>query len=268
MGWGEGGAVLWDKLLEVALFNIAGPTIGILADMERKQRAEKEFISNTFGRYVDRDIARELMSRPEAVRLGGEKREVAILFSDLRDFTSISEPLTPEATIMMLNRYFSHMIEVIQRHKGIVVDFFGDGLLVFFDPLEGPLRPTAHRAIRCALGMQRQIESFNSEMKRQQLPELEMGIGLNVGQVVVGNIGSETRAKYGIVGSAVNATERIQGVARGGEVALSDSIFEHSEEFQFASKTIEKKLKGIQERTSLHIIDCNTPPLARPASES
>lgn len=214
---------------------------------------ERDFISNTFGRYVDQEIARELMRRPEATRLGGEKREVAILISDIRGFTPLSESLNPEAIVSILNRYFSHMIEVIKKHQGIIVDFFGDGVLVFFDPLDGPVAPTIDRAIRCAMEMQNEMEAFNAEMRKGGLPELEMGIGLNAGQVVVGNIGSETRAKYGIVGSAVNLTQRIQEVAKGGEVVISDSIYHYASRYLDMRKSFEVELKGLQQKMKLHI---------------
>ena len=214
---------------------------------------ERDFISNTFGRYVDPEIAKELMRQPEATRLGGDKREVAILISDIRGFTPLSESLSPEAIISILNHYFSHMIEVIKKHKGIIVDFFGDGVLVFFDPLDGPIEPTIQRGIQCAMEMQDAMGAFNEEMRKENLPKLEMGIGLNAGQVVVGNIGSETRAKYGIVGSAVNLTQRIQEVAKGGEVVISDSIYHYTGSSLDIGKSFEVQLKGLQERMKLHI---------------
>lgn len=253
-GWGEGGPVFWDQILVVILFNIIGPTVGILTDMERRQRARKEFISNTFGRYVDQDVAKRLMSRPEASRLGGEKREVAILIADIRDFTSASEVLSPEATIKVLNLYFSKMIGIIQRHAGIVVDFIGDGMLVFFDPLDGPVAPVVDNAVRCALEMQGEMGNLNSEMRKQGLPELGMGIGLNAGQVVVGNIGSETRVKYGIVGLAVNVTERIQEMAGGGEVVISDPALRYGVDRWVVSRSFNASLQGLQDDVRLHIV--------------
>ncbi|NIN00926.1 MAG: aminotransferase class III-fold pyridoxal phosphate-dependent enzyme [candidate division Zixibacteria bacterium] len=200
------------------------------------------------------EIARELLSRPDAAKLGGDKREVAILISDLRNFTSISESVSPEATITILNRYFSHMIQVIQGHRGIVVDFFGDGVLVFFDPLGGPIAPAIHQAVQCALEMQKEMGSFNSEIKKHGLPELAMGVGLNAGQVVVGNIGSEARAKYGIVGSAVNVTQRIQEVAKGGEVVLTESILQRAKQVLIINRSFELKLKGIRKPVKLHVV--------------
>jgi adenylate cyclase len=216
---------------------------------------ERDFISNTFGRYVDQEIATELMRRPEASRLGGEKREVAILMSDLRDFTPLSERLSPEVTIRMLNRYFSRIIETIQKYHGIIVDFFGDALLVFFDPLEGPVETAVDQSLNCALEMQRIMEAFNAENRAEDLPELKMGIGLNAGEVVVGNIGSETRAKYGIVGSAVNVTQRIQSEAEGGEVVISQSVYSAALDRLTIKKSFDARLKGIQENVKLYVVE-------------
>lgn len=216
---------------------------------------EKDFIRDTFGRYMDQDIAREIINRPEASRLGGEKREVAILMSDIRGFTPVSESLSPEETIRILNHYFSHMIGVIQKHKGIIVDFYGDGILVFFDPLEGPIKSTVQRAVRCSLEMQQNMEYFNEEMKAENLPELQTGIGINMGEVVVGNIGSTTRAKYGIVGSAVNITNRIQSEAKGGDVVISSSVWDFINDDFKIKRSFTAQLKGVQEKITLYIVE-------------
>jgi class 3 adenylate cyclase len=215
---------------------------------------EKEFIRNTFGRYVDEEVAKELLKRPEATSLGGEKREVAILISDIRGFTPLSESLSPEEIISILNRYFSRMIEVIRKHRGIIVDFFGDGVLLFFDPLEGPVGPTVQAAICCALEMQGSMENFNAEMDEEGLPRLQMGAGVNVGEVVVGNIGSETRAKYGIVGSAVNITERIQSTAAGGDVVISESAYSYLHKKLLIEESFTAQLKGLADTVNLYLV--------------
>jgi class 3 adenylate cyclase len=213
---------------------------------------ERDFISNTFGRYVDQEIARELLSRPEASRMGGEKREVVILFSDVRGFTPLAETLSPEATIHLINRHFARMIEVIQAHRGIIVDFLGDAILAFFDPLEGPIEPVVRQAIGCALKMQVAVEAEN--LAEPGLPPLNIGIGLHAGEVVVGNIGSESRTKYGIIGAAVNLTHRIQGQAQGREVVVSEMVFQHFEENLAVSRTFETKLKGIAHPVTLYVV--------------
>lgn len=214
---------------------------------------ERDFISNTFGRYVDQEVARELLSRPEASRLGGGKREVVILFSDIRGFTPLAETLSPEATIHLVNRYFSRMIEVIQAHRGIIVDFLGDAMLAFFDPLDGPLEPVVQRAIGCALKMQAAVEAEN--LAEPGYPALHLGIGLHAGEVVVGNIGSENRAKYGIIGSAVNLTHRIQGQAQGGEVVVSEMVFHHCQETLAVRRTFQTTLKGIAHPVTLYVVE-------------
>ena len=215
---------------------------------------ERDFISNTFGRYVDREVAQRLMVRPEATRLGGEKRQVVILFSDIRDFTPLAEALSPEATIQLINNYFSHMVEVLRRHDGIILDFLGDEILAFFDPLDGPLAPVVRGALRCALSMQQAMLGVTFAGIGHQLPPVHMGIGLHVGEVVVGNIGSEPRVKYGIVGSAVNLAHRIQGQAQGGEVVVSQSVYRlfHSE--VTISRKFEARLKGIQDPVTLYAV--------------
>lgn len=216
---------------------------------------ERDFIRNTFGRYVDEGIANQLMRRPEAARLGGEKREVAVLMSDLRNFTSISEALRPEKTIRILNLFFSEMVAIVQRHQGIVVDFFGDGMLVFFDPLDGPVAPMAIQAVDCALEMQRAMRTVNGRARENGLPSLHMGIGVNSGEVVVGNIGSESRAKYGIVGAAVNLTQRIQAMAKGGEVLLSHSTYAHMAKDLLVRNSFEVQMKGVHETTKLYVVE-------------
>jgi len=175
--------------------------------------------------------------------------------SDIRGFTPVSESLSPEETIRILNHYFSHMIEVIQKYKGIIVDFYGDGILVFFDPLEGTVRKEVRHAVNCGLEMQVNMKRFNTEMKSKRLPELQTGIGINVGDAIVGNIGSATRAKYGIVGSAVNITHRIQAEAKGGEVIISDSAYGFLEKELKIKRSFSTQLKGVNGEMNLYIVD-------------
>ncbi len=220
---------------------------------------ERDFIRNTFGRYVDEEVARKLMHRPEATRLGGERREVAVLMSDIRGFTALSEALPPEATLNALNLYFGHMIEVIKRNRGIIVDFYGDGVLVFFDPLDGPLEPSLQDAVRCARGMRSEMTAVNRELASQGLPELEAGIGVNAGPVVVGNIGSETRAKYGIVGSVVNLTQRIQAEAGPGEVVVADAVVTGMRQKPGIRRSFRVHPKGVQLPLTLHLLERDDP---------
>lgn len=186
---------------------------------------QRDLIERTFGRYVDRKIATELVQRPEALQLGGKDQTVTIMMADLRGFTRAVEGMKPQQVISMLNRYFSRMIHVIEEHKGIIVDFYGDGILVFFNGTDEDVAGRALDAVKCAAKMQGELEAVSRQNLADGLPELRMGIGIHTGEVVVGNIGSETRAKYGIVGSPVNETDRIQSCAEGGTVLISDQTF-------------------------------------------
>jgi class 3 adenylate cyclase len=215
---------------------------------------ERDFVTDTFGRYVDPEIARKLLQRPEASRLGGEKREVVIMFADIRGFTPLAEGLSPEATIHLMNRFFSQMIEVIQKHHGIIVDFLGDAILAFFDPLDASLSCAMRQALRCSLEMQQAMDKVNVPDGKIAVPSISMGIGLHAGEVVVGNIGSENRAKYGIIGSAVNLASRIQTQAQGGEVVISPAIYRHVHMDLVVKRKFESQLKGIQEPIMLYAI--------------
>jgi class 3 adenylate cyclase len=216
---------------------------------------ERDFIRNTFGRYMDEDVARELLSKPELIKLGGDKREVVILISDIRGFTALSEVLSPEDTIQMLNKYFEHMIGIIKIHRGIIVDFVGDSVLSFFDPGDKSITTTAKHAVSCAIEMQAELKRFNKEAPKLKLPALDMGIGMNIGQVIVGNIGSKNRVKYGIVGSPVNLTQRIQQEARGHEVLVSEALYRHLSGGFDVERTSEVSFKGVLKPLKIYAID-------------
>jgi adenylate cyclase len=216
---------------------------------------KRDLIEQTFGRYVDKKVAEELMNKPEALRLGGEKRTVTIMMSDLRNFTSVSEKLPPEVVIKMLNRYFARMIAVIERYRGIIVDFYGDSILVFFN---GPSEEVPNRAldaVRCALEMQREHHSFVRENEAEGLPVVMMGIGIHTGEVVVGNIGTESRAKYGIVGSDVNLTDRIQATASAEKVVISEKTYEAIADKTTVSFAFKVCLKGVESQKKLYEVE-------------
>ncbi len=187
---------------------------------------ERDLIERTFGRYVDRGVAAELLSRPELLQMGGTHQTVSILMADLRGFTHICEMLTPAQIITILNRHLSKMIEVSEKYRGIIVDFYGDSILVFFGGSEEEVPARALDAIKCGLTMQAEVEAASRQNQEKGLPDLRMGIGIHTGDVIVGNIGSEKRAKYGIVGSAVNETDRIQASASGGTLLISEKTYE------------------------------------------
>lgn len=216
---------------------------------------EKDFIRDTFGRYIDQEVARQLMSKPGATRLGGQKRWVAIMMSDVRGFTALCDGLSPEQTISIVNRYLSGLIEVIRRHQGIIVDFLGDAVLVFFDSQDISIKEAARRAVCCALDLKQAAEDFNQTMQEEGLPALETAFGLNAGEVVVGNIGSQTRTKYGIVGGPVNLTSRIQAQAEGGEVLVSKALRDILADDLVVTRSFNATLKGVDHQVTLFLVE-------------
>ena len=177
-------------------------------------------IRKTFGRYLTDEVVATLLESPEGLKLGGERRKITILTSDLRGFTATSERLPPEEVVKILNFYLGYMADVITKYQGTIDEFMGDGILVLFGaPITREDDPT--RAVACAIDMQLAMEPVNKQMKEWGLTPLEMGIGINTGEVVVGNIGSLKRTKYGIVGSQVNLTYRIESYTTGGQILIS-----------------------------------------------
>ena len=190
-------------------------------DLSERMRAV--FLKDMFGRYLSEEVTNTLLENPDLVNLGGEKRSVTIMMSDLRGFTSLAERLEPEQVVQILNTYFEIMVEVLLKYNGTINEIIGDALLVIFGaPQKMPDR--AERAIACAIEMQNAMVQVNKENRLQGLPEIEMGIGLNEDEVIVGNIGSSKRSKYGVVGSGVNMTSRIESYSVGGQILISDSV--------------------------------------------
>jgi class 3 adenylate cyclase len=180
------------------------------------------FIRDTFGRYVSDEVVTRLLESPTGLELGGEKRQVTVLMSDLRGFTPLAERLAPEQVVGIINRYLGAMVDVILRYGGTINEFIGDAILVLFG---APVRrqDDARQAVACAVAMQLAMEAVNDENRQVGLPEVEMGIGVHTGEVVVGNIGSHKRMKYGVVGRHVNLTSRIESYTVGGQILISES---------------------------------------------
>jgi len=182
-----------------------------------------EFLKKMFGRYLSTEVMNSLLENPSAMELGGERRNVTIMMSDLRGFTALSERLEPEQVVRLLNGYFEVMVEVVHQYNGTINEIVGDSLLVIFGaPQEMPDR--AQRAVACAIAMQNAMAKVNEENRNKGLPELETGIGLHDTEVVVGNIGSTKRIKYSVVGSGVNMASRIESYTVGGQILISESV--------------------------------------------
>jgi PAS domain S-box-containing protein len=190
---------------------------------EKEAKDLSEFLKKMFGRYLSPEVMDSLLENPAALELGGAKRKVTIMITDLRGFTALAERLDPEQVVTLLNSYFETMLEVTHRYQGAVNEIIGDSILVIFGaPQEMPDR--AQRAIACAIAMQNAMAEVNEKNRGRGLPGLEMGIGLHDTEVIVGNIGSSKRVKYSAVGSGVNLTSRIESYTVGGQILISESV--------------------------------------------
>ncbi len=189
--------------------------------VERDREAQR--VRATITRYLSDKIASAVLSDPSAFE-GGQKREVSVLMSDLSGFSQLAERLDPQRVVELLNVYLTVMTDVVDAHDGAIDEFIGDAILVIFG---APIQDADHarKAVACAVAMQQQMAEVNRRLAERELPSLEMTVAVNTGEVVVGTIGSEKRAKYGVVGSPVNLTSRIQTLAAPGEALVSEPTY-------------------------------------------
>lgn len=214
----------------------------LAASLERRG----ELIRRTFGRYLSDEIVDQLLENPQGLELGGSKRTVTIMMSDLRGFSALAERLDPADVVTILNNYLAAMTEVIARHKGTIDEFIGDAILGLFGA------PTtraddARRAVACAIEMQLAMDGVNRFNRERGFPDIEMGIALHTGEVIAGNIGSDKRAKYGVVGTTVNLTSRIETYTVGGQILISEAVLRAAGTEVRVGGQMSVKAKGLKE---------------------
>lgn len=187
---------------------------------------EKRFIQKTFQYYLMPEVIDEIIKDPKKLSLGGQKKKLTILFSDIRGFTSFSEKLSPEGLVHMMNEYFTLMSNDIMSHKGLVDKYIGDAIMAFWG---APVTNESQAADACiaALSMSKNLKILNLKWKELGIPEIGIGIGLNTGDVIVGNMGSEKRFNYTIMGDEVNFGSRLEGLNKtyGTECIISEETW-------------------------------------------
>ncbi|MDH3572915.1 MAG: adenylate/guanylate cyclase domain-containing protein [Desulfobacteraceae bacterium] len=236
--------------IEVKSSDEVGQLTGAFNEMMEGLR-QRDFIRDTFGRYVTKEVVKELLDTSDGLKLGGEIREVTIMLSDLRGFTPIAEQLRPDQVIEVLNSYLSQMSKIIGQYKGTINEFIGDAILTFFGaPVKYGDSPA--RAVACALAMQLGMEEVNRKNNEKGLPPLYMGIGINTGDVIVGNIGSKERAKYGVVGHNINLTSRVEGSTIGGQILITPSTHEKIKDLLIVRSVRSIRFKGVEENIDLY----------------
>jgi len=172
---------------------------------------EKRRMKRLFGQFVSKDVYDQLVANPELARLGGQRREMTVLFSDIRGFTTVSELGQPEEIVAILNEYFTSMVEIVFAHRGTLDKFVGDMVMALYGaPLDDPQH--AQHAVETALAMSRELNRLNRKWATEGRPTLDIGIGISTGPMIAGNIGSEAIMSYTVIGDAVNLGSRLESL--------------------------------------------------------
>jgi adenylate cyclase len=205
----------------VAFAGIAASAMEREQSMERLREATR--VRENFERYFTPQLAGRIAGQRGDVVLGGDRRRVVVLFSDIRGFTEVAESLPPDQMAAQLNEYFAAMVECVFRHEGALDKFIGDALMAYWGAPVSEV-DDVDRAIRAALDMQRELAELNARWTDEGRSALHAGIGINYGDAFVGNIGSPRRLEYTLIGDTVNLASRLCGLARGGEVLVTDAV--------------------------------------------
>ncbi len=216
-------SLTWTTIVFLLIMSLMTFVLVRWRDREGRLSEMTVLLKKMFGRYLSTEVMNAIIENPTSLELGGERRRVTIMMTDLRGFTALSERLEPEQVVQMLNAYFEVMVDIVLEFNGTINEFIGDALLVVFGaPQE--IKDRAERAVACAITMQNAMGKVNEQNRAKGLPDIEMGIGLNEAEVILGNIGSSKRSKYAVVGSGVNMASRIESYTVGGQVLISESV--------------------------------------------
>ncbi len=217
--------------------------IGLIAYRILTEEKEKKFIRNTFSNFVSKVIVDELLKHPEMIKLGGERKEISVLFSDIRSFTTLSEKYQPEEIVGILNNYLSRMTSTIFKYEGTLDKYVGDEIMAFWN---APIPQEDHAILACltALEMMKELKTFNEEMPVEY--RLNIGIGINTGDAIVGNMGSTSRMDYTLIGDTVNTGARLEGTNKvyNTNIIISEYTYERIKD-HFICRLLDKiRVKG------------------------
>ncbi len=248
-----GVILLISDITELSEMRDAIRAMNTIQSLNRQLELRNRVLQETFGRYLSDDVVREILDSPGGWQLGGQKRRLTVLMSDLRGFTAMSERMEPQALVSMLNHYFALMYEEIERFRGTLIEFLGDGMMVIFG---APAESSSHAAdaAAAAIGMQRRMKEVNLWNAEHGYEPLGMGIGINTDTVILGNIGSEKRTKYGVLGAAVNLTGRIESYTTAGQILISSSTREAIGAELGVRRTLRVLPKGMDREITLYDI--------------
>ena len=216
-----------------------------------KSLREKEMIKQAFTRYVAREVVEEILKDPEQIALTGERREVTVLFCDIRGFTPLSERLSPEAVVALLNEFYTLMIDTVFKYEGTLDKFLGDAVMAVFG---APISHEDHsgRAIRTALAMQAGIEELSKKRVLEGKEPIAVGIGVSAGEAVAGTVGTENRMEYTVIGDRVNLAARLEANASPGQILISQWTYEKVDKLVNARTLGYFKVKGKEEEVEVY----------------
>jgi adenylate cyclase len=209
------------------------------------EEREKKKIRGAFQYYLTASVINEMLKDPTKLKLGGDKKDLSVLFSDIRGFTTISEKMTPEELVHLLNEYLTAMTNVVFHHDGLLDKYMGDAIMaVFGAPLDQP--DHALRACRTALDMMGELKKLQIKWSEEGRPVLDIGIGINTGDMVVGNMGSEMRFDYTVMGDSVNLGSRLEGINKeyGTNIIISEYTYDAVKDNLFCRELDAVKVKG------------------------
>ncbi len=204
--------------IHIDVFAQVAKELALVIDKSRayeELNQHNEFIKSMFGRYVTEEVAEIVYNSDTGSALAEKRGKATVLFADLRNFTPMAETLPPEQVVDALNTFLTAMTEVISRYEGHVDNFIGDAILAVFGAPVSKF-DDAGRAVACAIAMENKMLSVNGDLKDRGLPELTMGVDINTGDVVAGNIGSDLRTTYSVIGGPVNLASRMSSIASPG----------------------------------------------------
>ena len=225
------------------LINQEGNLSGLVIALD--DLSEESRIRNIFKRYVSDRVVDMVLHPENRLSLGGEHRDIVVVFTDLRGFTRMQEEQGPEATVLMLNEYYEAMVEVIVRHNGTLSRIAGDGLMILYGaPIS--FEDKMERAIQTVLDMRDALNDLNEQREAAGKEPLGMGIGISSGHVLAGNIGSPQRMEYTVIGDPVNLAARLVDIAEGGQILISDDVYQQIKDHFFAGHFRTIRVKGKQ----------------------
>jgi len=188
---------------------------------------ERRVIKDMFARYMSNEVITSIMEAPDSIKLGGDKREATVFFADIRGYTSFSEGRDPEVIVEILNEYFSEAVEYIVQHKGYIDKFIGDCIMAVWGVPMMPEEDDAIKAVSCAIAIQDLVRSSKRKFFYKEASHLRIGIGINTGPLVAGNLGSMQRMDYSVIGDTVNLAARLEGAAGADEIIISQATRDH-----------------------------------------